>query len=102
MCRWTAAEKTAVVQHYVALPYGTRTAWLLERGVSHHQIMARREAFYVSDLERDLATERAAPARDAYARAEQVARLEASNEALGKTEGHRHESNAPQEPTREP
>ena len=33
MRRWTAEEKTALVQQYVALPHGTKAAWLLEQGV---------------------------------------------------------------------
>lgn len=54
MRRWTAEEKTALVQQYVALPHGTKAAWLLEQGVSRHQIMTWRKAFYFGDLERDL------------------------------------------------
>lgn len=124
MRRWTAEEKTALVQQYVALPHGTKAAWLLEQGVSRHQIMTWRKAFHFGDLERDLvprdtshmtvadgarlarveqelAAERAARAREAQTHAEQVARLEASNEALGKAIGLLHELNAPQEPTPE-
>ena len=52
MRRWTAEEKTALVQQYVALPHGTKAAWLLEQGVSRHQIMTWRKAFYFGDLER--------------------------------------------------
>ena len=123
MRRWTAEEKTALVQQYVALPHGTKAAWLLEQGVSRHQIMTWRKAFYFGDLERDLvprdtshmtvadgarlarveqelAAERAARAREAQTHAEQVARLEASNEALGKAIGllqhwHAHEPDTP-------
>ena len=129
MRRWTAEEKTALVQQYVALPHGTKAAWLLEQGVSRHQIMTWRKAFYFGDLERDLvprdtshmtvadgarlarveqelAAERTARAREAQTHAEQVARLEASNEALGKAIGLLHQMSeqepAVNQPTNDP
>lgn len=121
---WSAAEKASIVEKYVTVAYGSKLKWLKDQGVSYDQLKSWRRAFYFGDLERDLVprdtahmtvadgarlarlerelvAERAARARERAQHEGHLARLQATNEALGKAIGLLHEWNAPQEPTDE-
>lgn len=114
----TTEEIRAFVFEYECLPYGTKTAWLQQQGVTTHVLRRWRDTMFEGDLDKGLiprdgvgmsASERRhqaakqSAARDAELRRlrDRVAELEATNDALGKAIGLLHAMNE-QEPGEPP
>ena len=120
--RFTAVEKDVIVREYLAVPYGEKVRWVAERGLDQRAVNKWRQAFLVRELEagfrprdtssmdpisdarvaqlqRQLLAERAAREQDKQRHEDEVARLQAVNDALGKAIGLLHDHAAKQEPT---
>lgn len=118
---FSAGEKAQLVAEYMLVKHGSKAAWLEMVGVSSHQMGRWRAAYWYGDLDRglvprdtsgmkvedsaqfkklqaELARERALREAEQERHDEQVARLEAVNDALGKAIGLLHERGARQEP----
>lgn len=126
---WTAEEIREFVFQYELMPYGSKGAWLAERGVSQRRLARWRDAVHLGDVQRGLLpredgpmgdsvnrrrvqahaleAERAAQAAQLAALQARVDELEAVNDALGKAIGllHQmsgHEPGESPEPTEPP
>lgn len=120
---WTAESIREFVHEYEVQPYGTKTAWLAERGVSYERLQRWRLAVFEGDLDQGLIPRKGGPmtmtpgqrraleGRRAQERADyeaevaklsaRVKELEAANEVLGKAIGLLHQRSE-QEPDATP
>lgn len=107
---FTAAEIIEFVYEYQRQPYGKKTPWLADQGVTPHRLRQWRAAVFDGDLDRGLIprhgcvvtspTERSALVHVADVAQRELARLQArideleqTNEALGKAIGLLHARN---------
>lgn len=117
-----ASERAVLVAEYLVVPHGQKQAWLAQREISGSAMSNWRRAYLFGDLELELvprdtsgmsvsdgarmkqlelqlARERSARAEEAQRHAEEIARLNQVNEALGKAIGLLHDRSGEQEPT---
>lgn len=122
--RLSREKRAELIEQYMALPRSQKRAWIKERGLTFSQMSNWRKAYIfgdlaegriprdtmpmelemsarLADLQRRLGREMDARLAERKAHEEEVARLQAMNDALGKAIGLLHERNAKQEPTDE-
>lgn len=120
---FTAAEVRAFVHEYHVQPYGRKSLWLSEQGVSYDRLRRWQSAVFEGDLDRRLipregspmtvpaakrtalertrAAERAAHEAEVAKLSDRIRELEGTNDALGKAIGLLHAMSA-QEPDAAP
>ncbi|GAA4387968.1 hypothetical protein [Tsukamurella soli] len=104
---WTVETIREFVYGYQRMPHGTKVAFMRERGVTRRQLTRWCDAVFDGDLDAGLIPREGgqvtkAPQRRVAARAQasrdaevdQLRKLEATNEALGKAIGLLHKLNA--------